>query len=162
MPYLSGERTPHNDTAVRGGFVNVGHETTRAQMTRAVLEGVAFAFRDAQAALRAAGTVVGGGGADLIGGGSRSALWAQVLADVLRMELHQVDGSDAGCALGAARLGRMAVSGDLRVGKPARLRSFAPDAARAARYDEAYAAWRTLYPVARDFARAASPGVGTR
>jgi xylulokinase len=79
---------------------------------------------------------------------------------VLKLEVHQVEGSDAGCALGAARLGRMAASGDLRVDKPARLRSFAPDDARAARYDDAYAAWRMLYPCARDYARATAAGPG--
>jgi len=146
-PYLSGERTPHNDTALRAGFLQIGAGTQRAAMTQAVLEGVAFSFRDARDALASAGTHLAC--ADLIGGGARSAVWSQVLADVLDMPLHQVEGSQHGCALGAARLARAAVDGELIFPKPARLRSFEPDAHRARRYDEAHARWQQLYGLIR-------------
>ncbi len=73
LPYLSGERTPHNDAAVRGGFVGVEAGCTRADMTLAVLEGVAYAMHDAQLALASAGTRLKE--ADIIGGGARSSLW---------------------------------------------------------------------------------------
>ena len=147
VPYLSGERTPHNDTALRAGFLQIGAGTERAAMTRAVLEGVAFAFRDARDALASAGTHLAC--ADLIGGGARSAVWSQVLADVLDMPLHQVEGSQHGCALGAARLARAAVDGELIFPKPARLRSFEPNVHRARHYDEAHFRWQQLYGLIR-------------
>jgi len=147
VPYLSGERTPHNDTALRAGFLQIGAGTQRAAMTRAVLEGVAFAFRDARDALASAGTHLAC--ADLIGGGARSAVWSQVLADVLDMPLHQVEGSQHGCALGAARLARAAVDGELIFPKPARLRSFEPNVHRARHYDEAHVRWQQLYGLIR-------------
>jgi xylulokinase len=146
-PYLSGERTPHNDTAVRGGFLQLGAGTGRAAMTRAVLEGVAYAFRDARDALASAGTHLAS--ADLIGGGARSPAWSQLLCDVLNMPLHQVAGSQHGCALGAARLARAAVDGERVFPKPERLRSFEPDPHAARRHDESHARWQQLYGLAR-------------
>ena len=146
-PYLSGERTPHNDTAVRAGFTGIDAGTGRADMTRAVFEGLGYALRDAKDSLAAAGTLLAGAGADLIGGGARSALWGQTLADILDLPLHQVAHSDIGCALGAARLARMAAGeGQAVVGKPERLRSFEPRAAEAARQAARHAQWRALYP----------------
>jgi xylulokinase len=153
-PYLSGERTPHNDAVVRAGFLQLSASTGRPAMTQAVLEGVAFAFRDARDALASAGTHLAQ--ADLIGGGARSEAWSQVLADVLDMPLHQVEGSQHGCALGAARLARAAVDGALVFPKPRRLRSFEPDAQRARRYDQAHARWQQLYGLVRQ-APAATP-----
>ena len=148
-PYLSGERTPHNDTRVRGGFLDLSADTTVAAMTQAVLEGVAYAFRDARDALVAAGTLITE--ADLIGGGSRSAYWADVLANVLGMTLHLVDGSEHGCALGAARLARMAAEGgSVQAAKPKRLRSFEPRAALSRQYDQAFDSWRGLYSLLRE------------
>lgn len=153
-PYLSGERTPHNDALVRGGFLGLAADTSGVAMTQAVLEGVAYSFRDARDALAAAGTRIAE--ADLIGGGSRSAYWADMLANVLGITLHQVVGSEHGCALGAARLARMAAEGgSVMAAKPKRLRSFEPRAALARQYDEAFALWRTLYPLLRDVPQAA-------
>jgi xylulokinase len=147
-PYLSGERTPHNDARVRGGFLSLSADTSGAAMTQAVLEGVAYAFRDARDALASAGTKIAE--ADLIGGGSRSAFWAEVLASVLDMPLHLREGGDHGCALGAARLARMAADGGApHAGKPPLVRSFEPRPALAARYDEAYRRWRSLYGLLR-------------
>ncbi|MEO8057425.1 MAG: xylulokinase [Burkholderiales bacterium] len=146
-PYLSGERTPHNDTVVRGGFLQLSASTTSASMTQSVLEGVAYAFRDARDALASAGTRLAE--ADLIGGGARSAFWCEVLANVLDMPLHQIEGSEHGCALGAARLARAAVDGELVFPKPARVRSFEPAAALARQYDEAHARWQDLYRLMR-------------
>jgi xylulokinase len=146
-PYLNGERTPHDDAAVRGAFAGVDAGTTRADMTRAVLEGVGYALRDAQDALAAAGTVLAG--ADLIGGGARSTWWAQTLADILGLPLHQVAHSEIGCALGAARLARMAAGegeGLDLASKPPRLRSFEPRASEAKRQAARHADWRRLYP----------------
>jgi xylulokinase len=151
-PYLSGERTPHNDTQVRGGFAGLAADTSRAAMTLAVIEGVCHAMRDAQQALAEAGTHIAQ--ADLIGGGARSALWSQAMADTLGIVLHQVAESEFGCALGAARLARMAAGeavADVAL-KAHRLRSFEPRPAQAAQAAQRHAQWQQLYPMARDFA----------
>ena len=149
-PYLSGDRTPHNNTRVRGGFLGLAADTKRAQMTLAVLEGVAYAFADAQQALADAGTHLAG--ATLIGGGARSPLWAQILADVLAIPLHQVAESDFGCALGAARLARMAAGDSISVARPARrLHTYEPRPEQVAIQRERYAHWQRLYPMAQYF-----------
>ena len=109
LPYLSGERTPHNDPHVRGAFLGLGHETDQGRMASAVLEGVAFAHADGIAALREAGTRVEE--LCVIGGGSRSLYWGRILASALNVRLAYLDGGDVGPALGAARLAQMAVTG---------------------------------------------------
>src|SRR6202000_532041 len=81
LPYLSGERTPHDDARIRGVFAGLAHENGRDAMVQAVLEGVAFAFADCRDALAAAATAIAS--ADVIGGGSRSRFWLEVLANVL-------------------------------------------------------------------------------
>jgi xylulokinase len=126
LPYLSGERTPHNDAAVRGAFLHLSAGVTRPQMTQAVLEGVAHAFRDARDALAAAGTPVAA--ADLIGGGTRSELWCDVLANVLNVPLRRIDGATHGPALGAARLAHAALTGELHFPRAASGRVFEPRA----------------------------------
>ena len=156
-PYLNGERTPHNDAAVRGGFLGLNSGSTRADMTLAVLTGVAYAMRDAQQALAGAGTVLGE--ADLIGGGARSGLWAQLMADVLDMPLHQVAESEIGCALGAARLASLANGAPLSsVVRPKRVKSFEPRADRAQWHAEQYRRWRSLYSPLSAFSRAETIG----
>jgi len=151
VPYLSGERTPHNDADVRGAFLQLGAGTTRAMMTQAVLEGVAYAFRDARDALASAGTRITA--ADVVGGGARSDLWCDVLANVLNLPLRRIEGAAHGPALGAARLGQAACSGTHRFPRPTDGRIFAPRAALAQRYDDAHARWSSLYPLVRQVPR---------
>jgi xylulokinase len=110
LPYLSGERTPHNDPGARGVFFGLSHATTRAELARAVLEGVAFAFADGLQALRDAGGVPLE--ITLIGGGSRSELWARIVASTLGEPLLVRERAELGPAFGAARLGRLAVTGE--------------------------------------------------
>jgi xylulokinase len=110
LPYLSGERTPHNDPRATGSFVGLDHDTDRAAIGRAVLEGVAFAFADAQDALLSAGTVIDS--VSVIGGGARSALWGRIMASVMGRPLVYRAGGEVGPAQGAARLGRLAVTGE--------------------------------------------------
>jgi xylulokinase len=155
-PYLEGERTPHNDARVRGGFLGLDGGCTRADMTLAVLEGVAYAMRDAQEALASAGTRLAE--ADLIGGGARSDLWAQVMADVLDLPLHRVAESEIGSALGAARLGRLAAGEEASsLARPARVRTFMPRAERAALHAGRHRRWQALYPPLSAFARDGTP-----
>lgn len=110
LPYLSGERTPHNDPLAQGVFLGLTHATTRADLGRAVLEGVAFAFADGQDALTAAGTTINS--VALVGGGARSRLWATILASALERPLHHAAGAEIATAFGAARLGRLAATGE--------------------------------------------------
>ncbi len=147
LPYLSGERTPHNDPAARGAFIGLDHDTSRETLTQAVMEGVAFAFRDCLEALRAAGTRIET--ADIIGGGSRSRFWTAVTANVLGLPIHRVADGERGGAFGAARLARMAVTGEAPEAictPPQRLETIAPDAALSSAYAERYARYRALYP----------------
>lgn len=109
LPYLAGERTPHNDPAASGVIFGMDSAMSRADLGRAVLEGVAFALADGLDALER-------GGASLqqlsvIGGGARSHLWGRILAAALRRPLVYHHGGEVGPALGAARLARIAVEG---------------------------------------------------
>ena len=112
LPYLSGERTPHNDPHLRAGFSGLSHATTRTDLTRAVLEGVAFALRENREALTGTGTQIN----RLIatGGGSRSIYWLKLLASVLGIPVELPARGDFAAALGAARLGMIA-SGDVSI-----------------------------------------------
>ncbi len=143
-PYLSGERTPHNDPQMRGGFSRLGHETGRNAMTQAVLEGVAFAFRDGKAALESAGAPITE--ALVIGGGARSGLWLSILANVLDIRLHRYPQAETGAAFGAARLARLACTGEnpaeicaQPLGSP---ETFSPRRDLVGAYTERYADWR--------------------
>ncbi|HEY0857516.1 MAG TPA: xylulokinase [Albitalea sp.] len=147
VPYLSGERTPHNDAAVRGAFLHLAAATSRQQMTQAVLEGVAHAFRDARDALAAAGTHIAI--ADVIGGGARSSLWCDVLASMLGIPLRRIDDASHGPALGAARLAQAALSGCSDFPRPRATRVFEPRPALVRRYDDAHTGWSQLYSLVR-------------
>jgi xylulokinase len=150
LPYIKGERTPHNDGTVRGAFVGLSADTDRDTLTQAVLEGVAFSFRDCLDALRGAGTEVKE--ADVVGGGSRSDLWITILAASLGLTLHRVAESEHGAAIGAARLGRLAATGEdplVLCTPPKRVASFAPDAGLQAAYEERLPYYRRLYSALR-------------
>ncbi|HYF54131.1 MAG TPA: xylulokinase [Salinarimonas sp.] len=143
LPYLGGERTPHNDPDLRGLLTGLGHETDRADLAQAVLEGVAFAFRDCLAALADAGTRIAA--ADVVGGGARSRFWIAVLASALAIPLRRVEEGEAGAAIGAARLGRLAATGEPveAVCRRARaVETIEPDGALRDRYAERYGAYR--------------------
>jgi xylulokinase len=109
LPYLSGERTPHNDTNIRGAFLGLGNETDPGALAAAVLEGIAFAHADGLAALREAGSSVNE--LAVIGGGARSIYWGRIIAAALDVRLIYLDGGEVGPALGAARLAQIGVSG---------------------------------------------------
>jgi xylulokinase len=106
LPYLAGERTPHNDADAAGVFFGLDAATSRADLTRAVLEGVAFALADGLDALEAEGGRIAV--LSVVGGGSRSALWGRILAAALARPLRYHAGGELGPALGAARLARLA------------------------------------------------------
>jgi xylulokinase len=106
LPYLGGERTPHNDPQAKGVFFGMSHDTDRVEIGRAVLEGVAFAFADSQRALIQGGAKIGR--TALIGGGSRSPIWGEILASVLNRPLDLLADGEFGPAYGASRLARLA------------------------------------------------------
>ena len=110
LPYLSGERTPHNDPLARGAFHGISYDTERVDLAWAVLEGVAFALAEGQQALLDAGTRIDE--ASVIGGGSKGAFWGDILAAALDRTLIYRQAADVGPALGAARLARLAVTKD--------------------------------------------------
>ena len=147
LPYLSGERTPHNDPSARGVFVGLGHESDRAAMTRAVIEGVAFAVRDSQEVLKAAGTKIESLMA--VGGGSRSRLWLRIIATLMDTPLLLPEHAEAGGALGAARLGLAAATGSDPVAicfAPPVTETIEPSKPHRAAYEAAYQRYRKLYP----------------
>ncbi len=111
LPYLSGERTPHNDASARGVFFGLTADTTSADLVAAVLEGVSFGFADGQDALIEAGVTIDGP-LTVMGGAARLDFWATMLASALERPLARRPGSQFGAALGAARLGRIAVTGE--------------------------------------------------
>jgi xylulokinase len=147
LPYLSGERTPHNDAAIRGALIGLSHQSDRASLTQAVLEGVAFALRDNLEALRAAGTELSAVMA--VGGGSRSQLWLKTIATVLDIPVELPADGDFGAAFGAARLGLIAAENAEPVSvltRPRIASIIEPDRALASAYGDAYARFRALYP----------------
>jgi xylulokinase len=145
LPYLAGERTPHNDPFAPGVFHGLKAQTSRADCTYAVLEGVAFGLADGLDALRAAGTQVHQ--LSLVGGGSRSPFWAQLIADTLQVDIVLHTGSEAGGALGAARLGWLAAGGEVQTvcTRPPVAALFSPDPQRHARLAPRLARFRDLY-----------------
>ncbi len=158
LPYLSGERTPHNDASAKGVFFGLHHDTTAATLGRAVLEGVAYAFADARDVLFEQGAVPAE--IAVIGGGARSGLWGRILASVLDRELTYRTAAEVGPALGAARLARLAVTGESAsevATAPPATDIVAPDARLRERYAEDLPRYRALYAALRtEFRRGAS------
>jgi xylulokinase len=106
LPYLTGERTPHNDVHATASFGGLRADSTRADLANATLEGVGLGLLDGIEAVDAAG--LRADSVAVIGGGSRSAYWIQMLADIAGRPLERREGGDVGAALGAARLARLA------------------------------------------------------
>ena len=150
LPYLSGERTPHNDPHVRGAFLGLDHDSDPGRMAAAVLEGVAFAHADGLAALRDAGTRVDA--LSVIGGGARSRFWGSILAAALDVRLEYLDGGEAGPALGAARLAQMAATGAPAAqicSRPPVTATIAPDPGLAAALSRKWERFRAAYSALR-------------
>jgi xylulokinase len=146
LPYLGGERTPHNDVDIRAGFMGISHETGDAELTHAVLDGVAFALMDCLNALSVAGTKIDRVLA--VGGGSRSQVWLEIIASLLDVTVDVPVDGDFGASLGAARLGQAAAQGTSEgiFTRPALKASIDPVPALTETYAEAYGQWRKLYP----------------
>lgn len=150
LPYLYGERTPHNDPLARAALVGMTSSTTRADLVQAVLEGVAFSLADGFDVL-AAGAARPDSLA-LIGGGARSLFWAKLIASILDVSLVRYDASDRGPAFGAARLARLAVTSEdakAVVVPPPVKDIIEPDAVLRDAYRPRLEAFRALYKALR-------------
>lgn len=146
LPYLSGERTPHNDAATRGSFHELSNDTDAAALAYAVIEGVSFGLADGMRALQAAGCDVKQ--LSLVGGGARSALWAQQLATLLNINIVTHQESTAGGALGAARLAWLATGAavaDVCLA-PKVTKTYQPDASEMRLLAPRYERFRAIYP----------------
>tara|TARA_R110002051_G_scaffold150280_2_gene222916 strand:- start:15328 stop:16767 length:1440 start_codon:yes stop_codon:yes gene_type:complete len=150
LPYLGGERTPHNDAQVRGAFLHLDHGCDTQTLTRAVLEGVTHAFVDNFDALKSTGTqinrLIG------VGGGTKSDYWVRAIATALDMPVELPVAGDFGGAFGAARLGLMAANG---VGaeiatSPKIERVIEPDTSLTGAFRDAHARYRASYAALKD------------
>jgi xylulokinase len=153
LPYLSGERTPHNDVAIRGAFVGLDQRHGCRDLTLAVLEGVAFALKDCLGALTA--PLAAPRRLIAVGGGSRSRHWLSVLATVLGLPIAVPADGTVGAAFGAARLGLAAAedADPFEVCAPPEIReTIDPIPALAGAYASAYAVYRDLYPAIKQAA----------
>lgn len=155
LPYLAGERSPHNDPEAVGQLHGLNNATGLIDLTLAVLEGVAYSFRDAIDALREAGTGITD--VSLIGGGARSPMWRQLLADVLEMPLSYRTDGNAGPSFGAARLAMIgSQSGELETTiaqiclQPPVTSRHEPRARRSTYHRHKLARFRTLYQLTKD------------
>ncbi len=159
LPYLSGERTPHNDPRAQGVFFGLGSGTDRAAVAYSVLEGVAFALSDGYAALCAAGDTVSQ--AAFVGGGSRSRFWGRLISAASGVALVRPAGGDLGGAFGAARLARMALTGAAPAEvctKPRVHDVIEPEPLLAERLATRHARHRRLYVLLREEFQHCAPG----
>jgi xylulokinase len=145
LPYLGGERTPHNDAAIRASFLHLDHAADRAAMVRAVLEGVTHAVRDSYYALTGTGTRIES--LIAVGGGSRSDYWLKAIATTLGMPISVPVAGDFGGAFGAARLAMMAATGagaEIATA-PQIAKTIEPDTTLTSAFAEAHARYRAAY-----------------
>ena len=148
LPYLMGERSPHNDAGARAAFLGMTMDTTRPAMTLAMLEGVAFAIRDSLEVARSLG--VAPARSTICGGGAKSALWREIFANVLNMELDSVE-TEEGPGYGGAMLAAVACGQFETVAQAARQlvrvkATTTPTPALAEQYEARYQVFHQLYP----------------
>ena len=149
LPYLMGERSPHNDPDARAAFIGMGMDTTREEMTLAVLEGVAFGLRDSLEVARSIG--MNPGRTKICGGGAKSLLWRKIIASVMNMKVDIIE-SEEGPGYGAAILAAVGCGVFPSVEEAAKklvkvVATEEPDAGLVAKYEERYQKFREFYPV---------------
>jgi len=148
LPYLMGERSPHNNPNARGTFTGITMDTTREDMTQAVLEGVAFALRDSLEVAKSLGIPITR--TKICGGGAKSPLWCKMIANILNLKVDKIE-SEEGPALGAAMLAAVGcgVYGSVEEIAEKMVKvvdTIEPDSVIAAKYDEKYAQFKQIYP----------------
>lgn len=152
LPYLTGERTPHADPLARGAFVGLTRRHELPHLTRAVLEGICCGLADGLALIRAGGTKVTE--ATVTGGGTRSDVWMQILADIGNVRIVLRDGADAGPALGGARLaliGCLGVSAAKACKPGPVVKTFTPIRANVKAYQPVLARFAALWPALKPY-----------
>lgn len=152
LPYLMGERSPHNDPDARGVFMGMRMDTSRSDMTQAILEGVAFALRDSFEVAKQAGIPITR--TKICGGGAKSPLWRKIIANVLNLPVDSIE-SEEGPALGAAMLAAVGCGTFESVEQAADrivkvVGTTEPDTETAARYEDRYQRFVKLYPAMKD------------
>lgn len=152
LPYLMGERSPHNNPNARGIFIGMTMDTTREDMTLAVLEGVAFALRDSLEAAKALGIRIER--TTICGGGAKSPLWIKIIANIFNI-MVDIPENEEGPALGGAILAAVACGEFKSVEDAAEklagsVNTVEPDPELAAAYDERYRKFTAIYPAVRD------------
>lgn len=152
LPYLMGERTPHNNPNARGTFIGMTMDTKRSDMTQAVLEGVAFALRDALEIARSFGIKIER--VRINGGGAKSKLWCRIVADVMNVKVDKIN-SDEGPGFGAAILAAVGCEKFASVEEATKqliqvVNTVDQDIDNVARYDEKYKVFKKLYPALKD------------
>ena len=148
LPYLMGERSPHNDPNARGTFIGMPMDTTRSDMTQAVLEGVAFALRDSLEIAKDLGIRIER--TKICGGGARSPLWRQMIADILNLKVDLIE-VEEGPAYGGAILAAVANKEFESVEEAAQklirvTATIEPDPETVDLYEERYQKFRRIYP----------------
>lgn len=152
LPYLMGERSPHNDPDARGTFIGMTMDTSREDMTQAVLEGVAFALRDSLEVAKSLGIRLER--TKICGGGAKSPLWKKIIANVMNLKVDVI-ASEEGPGLGAAMLAAVACGEYSSVEEAASkivkvVDTVEPDPELAARYEKQYQKFRKIYPACRE------------
>lgn len=155
LPYLMGERSPHNDPAARAAFIGMRMDTGRKQMTQAVLEGVAFALRDSLEVARKLGINIER--TKICGGGAKSPLWCNIIANVLNLKVDLLE-NEEGPALGGALLAAVACGKFKSVEEAASSivkvrKTIEPDADIVAKYEKRYSVFKKFYPALKDIYR---------
>ena len=148
LPYLSGERTPHNDANARGVFFGLSFAHDLGHLTRAVIEGVCFAMRDSLELMKLQG--VSPNEVRAIGGGARSRMWLQTLVNTVGLPINTVEPA-GGAGYGAALLAAVGIGAYESVEDAVRTcirtqRAVGPDDSVAAMYEDLYGTYRRLYP----------------
>ena len=151
LPYLMGERSPHNDPNVRAMFIGMSMDTTRADMTQAVLEGVAFGLRDSLEVAKSLGIQIGR--TKICGGGAKSPLWRKIIANVMNLKVDIIE-SEEGPALGGAMLAAVGCGEYPDVETIAEklvkvVDTVEPEPELVAKYEERYQQFRKLYPAVK-------------
>jgi xylulokinase len=151
LPYLMGERSPHNNPSARGTFIGMTMDTTRTDMTQAVLEGVAFAIRDSFEVVKALGVKIER--TKISGGGAKSPLWRRIFANVLNIKVDILE-SEEGPSLGGAMLAAVACGEYANVEEAAKLVKIVdtidPEPEIAAKYEARYRQFAKIYPTVKD------------
>ena len=151
LPYLMGERSPHNNPNARGTFIGMTMDTTRADMTQAVLEGVAFALRDSFEVAKSLGIKIER--TKICGGGAKSPLWKKMIANILNVKVDVIE-SEEGPALGGAMLAAVACGEYANVEEVAAkivkvIDTVEPEAELVAKYEECYSQFKQIYPACK-------------